>query len=73
MSSPGPEPDSMSPETARLLLRITIGLGVFAGALALIAFVLGVVREDVARWPILVLAVLFMGSPTVIRRVLNPR
>lgn len=62
---PDDRPDELSPETADLLMRLMKALALTAGLLLGVAFVLGVVREGVARWWMLALAVPFLAAPWV--------
>jgi hypothetical protein len=68
-SSPCRMSDPLTPETLRLLYRLTIGLALLAGVLFLVAFALGVMREGVARWFALVLGVLFLSTPLLLARL----
>lgn len=62
--------ETLSPETTRLLARLTVALTVFAGLGLLAAFVLGIVREGAVRWLVLALALLCFALPLVVRRLL---
>jgi cell division protein FtsW (lipid II flippase) len=67
---PAESPEPLSPETARLLRRLAIGLMLFAGVMLVGAFLLGVTREGAARWWVLALAAAALLAPLAIRRAL---
>jgi hypothetical protein len=61
----------LSPETLRLVARVAAGLGLAAGALAVVAFVLGIVREGEARWVVLALGGVMLALPLVVSRLVR--
>jgi hypothetical protein len=61
----------LSPETLRLVARVAAGLGLAAGALAVVAFVLGIVREGETRWIVLALGGVMLALPLVVSRLVR--
>jgi hypothetical protein len=61
----------LSPGTLRLVARVAAGLGLAAGALALVAFVLGIVREGETRWVVLALGGVMLALPLLVSRLVR--
>jgi len=72
VSAGGPgDGDGLSPGALRGVAVAAGALGVTAAALALVAFVLGVVREGEARWLVLALGALMLALPLLVRRLVR--